>query len=711
MQILKNLLFLAALLIILPLNAQHHNHHPQEVGDSLPQQHIEEITVRGLFLNKLNFPYDVMSGEEIESHGFITPAEALHHVPGVNLSRDGIWATSVNIRGFRESKLLFLNNGDRMLSATDLAGVLSTVDMGGLDRIEVVKGAGSVLYGSGAMGGVVNLISARPGYSDHFHHDGNVSSGFHAVNNLWDNGLRLNFTDKDWYIGLTGSFRTAGNTMTPEGVLLNSQFNDASWGLKGGMKRGDNQELLVDYNHFQAWNVGLPGGSVFPETALVRYLGFTRNQLSGEYIFTDLTTVVRELSVKAYTQNVGREVENLVNPKLAIFPGSMNVTSGVKATADLYFNDYNTMTVGAETWVRDQKTQRLRINETAQMDTVFTLEQPTPDATMLNTGVFGHYKLVIDPKYWTLNAGLRLDYIRTANDTAFKELSKYQYEPGSSLTNDRVKTELPHDGPVLFPSRKLHELAYSAHVDLVYQPLRQHKLILSLANAYRSASMEERFKYIDQAGILRVGNPSLKPEKGFFSNLSYGFNSRKVSVNADVFANYLFDLITEELGTYQRDGQTAVQAWVNTNIDRAFYYGGEIQLRWMIADELTFETHMNYVMGKDVATGEHLPLIPPLHGIAALHYHWHDKLGMALEMDWEYEGEEEHGDEAEPHRHAIFSLSFDTAERKIAGVNVKFFGGVKNLLNTAYEEHLSSLRGINRLEPGRNIYLKAKVSW
>lgn len=692
------IIFSIVVVLMLPfvVFAQHHNHdHNHEIADSLTHKQISEVTVQGILANKLNFPYQMIQGEEAVSHGFITPANALHHVPGVALSRDAIWATSVNIRGFSASKLLFLADGDRMQTASDIAGVLSSVDMGSLDKIEVIKGAGSVIYGTGAMGGVVNFITKRPGYTDRYKTNGQFSAGFHTVNSLWENNLNVNMTNHDWYLALDGSYRMAQNTMTPEGKLPNSQFNDASWGLKGGMRNGDNQELLVNYNHFEAWDVGLPGGSVFTPNATVRYLGFARNQLNGEYVFRDLSHVLKMLNIKAYTQNIKREVENIANPTTAVFPGSYNVTSGLKATADLYFNDYETMTVGVEGWSRDQQTSRMKISTAS--DTIIIREQPTPKANMFDVGVFAQHKWVVDPKYWTINTGLRLDFIRTANDTAFREISKHKYVNG-------VRTEMPANKTVLFQEGTKNELAYSAHIDVAFKPAERHKLILSVANAYRVASIEERFKYIDQLGMPLVGNPNLKPEKGLFSNLSYAYTGKKLLFNTDVFANYLFDLITEKEGVY-----SGIPAWISVNVDRALYLGGEFDLKWLMSHELEFETHASYVYAVDAKTKEHLPFIPALHGIVKLHYHFQDKIGAYAEMDWEYESEEEHGENQEAHRHAIFNAGFHTTPRKMGLIQVQFIGGIHNIMNLAYEEHLSSLRGINRLEPGRNIFLKAKV--
>jgi hemoglobin/transferrin/lactoferrin receptor protein len=671
--------------------------------DSIAHQFIPEITIRGILTEKLNLPFQVMTAEEIENHVFITPADALHHLPGVSLSRDGAWATSVNIRGFSESKLLFMMDGDRFQTATDIAGVLSMVNIDAIERIEVVKGAGSVLFGTGALGGVVNFIPKRPDYSaGGFKTGGNVSTGLQLVNRLWHNNISAYISERDWYLGVDGSYRTANDTQTPAGKIDGSQFNDASFSVRGGMKHGDNRELLMNYSHHNAWDVGLPGGVAFPATAKVRYLSFIRNQLSGEYIFRNLSDEVQQVSIKAYTQNIHREVENRVSQALSIFPGSSNTTSGLKAVADLYFNAYNTMTLGAETWLRDQSTKRVRIASLAT-DTIFTGEQPTPNANVLDVGVFSHYQWVIDPKYWTLNAGLRLDYLRTSNEDAYREVFKFKYANGT-------KQEMTHNNALLFAEDVKNEFAYSAHIDMMYRPAERHKLIFSLANAYRVASLEERFKFIDQSGILRVGNPDLKPEKGAFSNLSYTLTGNFIVLKAEVYANYLFDLITEEKANYTYPGGTTVEAWINRNVNQALFYGAEMEMKWLISPALSFEQYISYVYGGNAITGDKLPLVPPLNGVMSLHYHVSNIGELTASLDWEYETEE-HAPGIAPHRHGILNLVANTEPVSLMGVAVKFTLGVKNLLNYAYQEHLSTLRGINRLEPGRNFFVKAKMNW
>lgn len=663
---------------------------------------LNEVTVSGILNTKLNLPFRTVSLRDIETRVPVSPADALHHVPGILLTRDGSWATSVNLRGFSESKLLFLNDGDRIHTATDIAGALSVVDLNSIERIEIVKGAGSVLFGTGAMGGVINFVTKRPSYTKLRAFNGSVSTGLQSVNSLWHSHAAVSLAEENWYLLLDGSLRTADSYNTPLGVLPNSQFNDAGVGLRGGMRYGDSREFLVSYQHYEARNVGLPGGSAFPASAQVRYLGFVRNQLSGEYIFSDLTDVFRELRIKAYTQNVTREVENIVTSKMAIFPGSRNTTSGVKATGDLYFNDYHTLTLGAEGWIRDQLTSRVKISTVA--DTIFTGEQPTPKARMTDAGIFGQYRWVADPNRWIINAGIRADYIRTENDTAYKEVFKYK------LSGDE-RTPMSHDRTVLFYDRITQELAYAVHADVEYRPARQHRLVLSLANAYRAASMEERFKYIDQSGDLRVGNPDLKAEKGVFVNLGYSFSTPRFYLKADIFTNYLFDMIAEvkELN-YRLPGGGNGVAWVNKNIDQALYYGGELELKWLFAHGFDAGASVAYVYGEDRSTGLAVALLPPLNGTVELNYHLARKLNTTLSMEWEYQTLPVAGNQIR-HQYLIVNWLFDTVPVELGALNLTFAGGVRNILNTAYSAWFTTLRGVNRLEPGRNIFVKATASW
>jgi len=681
--------------------------------DSIHQKEIREVTVYSVTSNKIGLPYISVDKAELEKNDFRTPADALRSQTGIALSRDGSWGTSVNVRGMGEQRLMILVDGDRLQSATDVAGVLSTVSIPQLQKIEVIKGAGSVLFGSGAMGGVVNFVSERPAFSDILNLNGNVQTGFSSVNNLTATAAKLNFSNNNWYLSATGSYRKAGNTTMPTAVLLNSQFNDASWSLKGGLRYGDNQELVVGYNEFYGWDIGVPGNDAFklpiPNViATVKFTGIKRRQLNGEYIFTDISDMLTKLSIKGYTQNISRDVENKFKPNAVaqkiILPSSLNATSGIKATADLYFNDYNTMTVGVESWLRKSETFRLNITETPA-DTLVIAEQPSPLAEVLNVGAFALYKKIIDPKYFNINFGLRFDYFLTSNDSLFKELYRYKIDNAVRTTDfsGRIARILPTQKP---------DFSYSAHVDFEFIPAKRNLITLSLATAYRIATIEERYKYIDLGtGTPKIGNPDLKPEKGGFSNLSYIFAGRNLRIKTEVFANYVFDLIAETAGTYTPLTGTPFNALISNNINKALFVGAEMELNWLISNSFSALATASYVRAQDMTTQKFLTQIPPAHGVVQVNYRLPKFFNAGLVAEWAATQNEAADTEVKTKGHLIFNFDIQSVEIKIKNSTLKVVAGVDNLLDKAYKNHLFATRGFDFYEPGRNVFAKAIVSF
>lgn len=664
------------------------------VVDSLE---LRELEVEALFQSKINFPLVEIDRSEIKQLMVVSPADILSRKSGLSLVKDGAWATSVNIRGLNESKLLLLYNGDRAMSGTDLAGTAALIEPELLGTIEVIKGAASVLYGSGALGGVVNCISYRPEFSSIRSVGTEINAGFQSVNNMFSTSAKTEITDEDWFLFASGSYRNAGNTNTPEGEIANSQFNDASWNFAGGKKLGDNQKFLVNYDHFHAWNVGLPGGSVFPATALAVYKSFERNHLNGEYEINSISRTLKALKIKGFTQEITRDVENKVSASKIILPSSKNVSSGIKVLADLYFNDYNTMTVGTEFWMRDAETARLNISMSS--DTFHIGEQPVPSARMYDAGLFGNYKLVIDPRYWNLGLGMRLDWIYTQNDKTVKEVFKYEFTNGEMV-------ELTPNSQQLFASGVHQDISYAAHADLEFRPAKNQSFILSLANAYRVASLEERFKYIDLAGTLSVGNPDLKPEKSASSNLSYKYTLSNFVLSVDVFANYIYDLIAEELLTRSVNGVLQNYFKLN-NIDQALIAGAEMEMRWKMNDFL-FNTNVSYASAKDLSTGDVLFNTPPLQGFMDINYQLPANWSLLADAKWAYEVRNlEEG--IEPSKYMVFGCYARSPYLEFGAVKLNVLAGVSNLLNKNYKEYFSSYRGINQMEAGRSFNLKVNV--
>lgn len=659
---------------------------------------LKEIKVFALYPQILHYPYSSLSQQDLSSKGNQTVADALESMPGVNLTRDGAWATGIQVRGLDDSKLLTLFDGARALTGTDLSGILSTASPDLIDHVELVKGAASVLYGSDAMGGIVNIIPYRPSFNDAQKISGKISLGYQSANDLKTTSAQIKSVNQDWYLMGSGSYRTAGNTMTPEGEIANSQFNDASWDIAGGKRLEEGQELQVNYNHHEAWNVGLPGGDAFPATAVAKYTLYRRDLLKANYIWRNISDLIPELRVSAYDQQIFRNVENKVNSAKYIYPSSKNQITGVKADADLYFNDYQNLTVGVDGWYRSALTARLNVS--LSPDTIEIGEKPVPDATMLDIGVFGYYKLVLDPHYWTLSLGVRVDNMLTRNEESRKQIFK------NKISNDKL-TELDPDNTLLFASGQRNELNYALHADLDFKPTKNQEVILRISNAYRVASLEERFKYIDLAGKLRAGNPDLKPESLLGADLHYSYQNSKLTLFADFYGNYLHNLITEKEGIFYMGDGTARNAWVNTNVESALIYGSELKISWLPVNWMSLSGNMSLTRTRDMMDGVSLPMAPPTTFTVDLAWIPSEKWQVCAR------GRTASADPVgeDPYRMQVVDLFWNVSDIPLGIFRLKADFGVRNLLDASYTEYFSTLRGINQLEAGRNAFVRAEFQF
>jgi outer membrane receptor for ferrienterochelin and colicin len=204
---------------------------------------------------------------------------------------------------------------------------------------------------------------------------------------------------------------------------------------------------------------------------------------------------------------------------------------------------------------------------------------------------------------------------------------------------------------------------------------------------------------------LSKGNPNLKSENGFFSNFSYVFAQKKISVKLDLFANYLFNMIAEVKKS------SISNEYVNQNIDQAFFAGAEVQLDWLISRNFKLNTNASYVYTKNITSGTYLPQIPPAHGMLALNYRLDHKFETALTTLWAAAQNQVASGETTTAGHVIFNYDIHSTPIKVKKSYLQLFGGVDNILDKAYKNHLFSTRGLDYYEPGRNIFVKLKWGW
>lgn len=107
----------------------------------------------------------VVTRDDIERNGYRTVGDALATIPGVEIERYGTIgkAVSYGIRGSSSAQVLVLIDGQPAPGELANSVQFGTISTTGVRRIEVVEGGGSTLYGSGAIGGIINIISEGSG--------------------------------------------------------------------------------------------------------------------------------------------------------------------------------------------------------------------------------------------------------------------------------------------------------------------------------------------------------------------------------------------------------------------------------------------------------------------------------------------------------------------------------------------------------------------
>ena len=682
---------------------------------------LDEIIVNtGRIENYLkNSPYSelLVGKKEIEKKPFQSLSDALKEEPGISILRDGTWGTEISIRGLNRENVVALIDGNRIATSTDIAARFSLINLNDIERIEIIKGASSSIYGSGATGGIVNVITKQLHMYDNFSVNGYLTSGFNSVNNLSSWSGSLYSGDTFWSAKFSGSYRKAQNTKTPAGELKNSQFEDYS--LSGALNVIPirNNLLKLNYQLFKANNVGIPGGSVFPGNAEVRYPDEKRELLSAGYEIQNITKTFYKLSANYSYQFIKRNVENIPHivqnipasgttlPRrvsvLKITPGADHKSNNLGLQGYFMLNDKNNFTAGLDYWDRSYNGHRekyqlievlnLQGNTVSSINKIIE-EKPLPNSTYKSIGVFIQDDARLITNKLTATLGARVDRITVKGETTLN--------PVYEITDGKINYA-PANQKVIWNNIEANDISYSGNIGLKYSATSNLDFTLSLGSSFRSPSLEERFQYIDQGSFVRVGDPNLKPEKGNSADLGIRYYSSRLKIVSSIFFNYFRDLVTELPGIFE-----GRNAYIKTNIGRARMYGFDFHTDYNFYSSFIFYTSVSYVKGDDITSNGDLPEIPPLNGSLGFKFNLFENLSADLSMiSFAAQNKVATGEIKTP-GYTYFNVNINASHLKLSAVNFNVSVGIENIFNRAYRNHLSTTRGFLTYEPGRNFYIK-----
>ncbi|HBB90758.1 MAG TPA: hypothetical protein DC042_03340 [Bacteroidales bacterium] len=688
-----------------------------------------EVQVSSLRYEKMErdvaMPITVIPREIFPRQSSMTLSDVLSNEPGIALVRDGGWGTSVNIRGLGESRLVALLDGNRIETASDLVAGLSMFDVNEIERVEVIKGAASSIFGTGAMGGVINILTDKGNYYNKPTIHGTATGIFEGVNKLFGTHVAVEAGAKAWKVRLSGGYRTAGDYRTPEGVMENSQFDDRNLNATIGVKPFKNHELEINGQHYQALDAGIPGGAAFGPTAVATYPEEKRQLVSAKYTVTDLLPSMSEISVRAYNQYILRDVEMIPNT-----PPSMVGTSRITALKVLPRGEHNTsgivletkwktsvtgkLVAGIDLWQRRLETSRLKYIKQEILDAfmmpikimdIVRTEEPNPDSRFGSMGIFAQQeKKFLDDKL-ELTIGGRVDLIRVANDQAL--------DPVGIMIDGVVKDPVPNQR-ITFNADTVRAFSWSANASAMYHLFKNLDLTANAGRSFRSPSLEERFKYIDLGSKVRLGDPNLSPEKGLFGDLGLRIWTDRFQLQANGFVNFMTDMIVEtpgvfiyELSTGPQSGLTdTLPALVNANVDRALLTGFDASVNYQAFRNLVLFSKASFVRGMNLNQETALPMIPPMVVAGGFRYQVPGILTVEWTSSWVAAQKMIAPGEKESDGYFLSDVALYSARKEIGITSFQLFAGVDNLFNASYRNHLATNRGMVVAEPGRNVFVK-----
>jgi outer membrane cobalamin receptor len=212
-------------------------------------------------LQDVTQPVTVITAEEIAKSGATNVATAIQNAAGVHIGDYGTPGSvaSASIRGAQSAQILVLMNGIRLNSSRDGGFDLSFIPVAveDIERIEIVRGPGSALYGADAVGGVINIITRKASANQSTLKG---AAGSHGYDNryLANSGRQEEF-----------SYSVSGSRETSDGYRENSDLDQWIVGGRAGYDFSKTASIEVTANYLdKEW--GSPGSTVFGTTPHAR---------------------------------------------------------------------------------------------------------------------------------------------------------------------------------------------------------------------------------------------------------------------------------------------------------------------------------------------------------------------------------------------------------------------------------------------------------
>jgi hemoglobin/transferrin/lactoferrin receptor protein len=641
--------------------------------DSLTSQVLEEVVITANRFEslQLNTPEAIKAlvSESIQDFQLRSSPEALLLTPGVFVQKTNHGGGSPFLRGLTGNQTLLLLDGIRLSNATMRYGpnqYVNTIDVFSIDKFEVLRGSGSVQYGSDAIGGTMQAFSQTLDTSQERSWEGKLIARL-ATQGM-EQGMhgRINYSDA--CVALSGGItaRNFGDMVGGDttGIQTPSGYRELDFDLKGKIVLSPKSDLTLLYQNVRQRDVPVYHKVVLEDYAVnkmdpqKRQLAYARlNQNLQGGIFNSATFTASFQQVEE-----GRELLKNGSPNLRTesdqvrswgFSAETQTSNGVNWSANTGLEVYHDLVHSS------------RIDLDLSNDSTVTKRGLYPDgSTMTSLAAFTVHSFNL--QNWRLTAGARFSsYLIEVDDEA---LGKTQLTPSALVGNLAIL-------------RKLNQTS---------------NVLISLNTGFRAPNIND----LGTLGIVdfryETPNFDLQPEYSFQVQLGYKYRGNKLKGDIYVYRNELYNLIVRS--RIEGDSLEGYPVYQKENNGRAYIQGFETDWlyafhpSWLVGGSLT------YTYGQNLTKEEPMRRIPPLFGRLYAEY---SVKGWWLSLEWQAAGKQDRlsGGDVDDNRipaGGTPSWNILNLHASYAWRFMKVNLSLKNLFNEDYRYHGSGINGYGR---------------
>lgn len=613
---------------------------------------------------------ETLNKKDIEGLGGISLIKDLTRIPGIDAISKGNGISTPIIRGLSTSNILVLNNGVKMQNFQFSTNHPYMIDEFGVEKIEVVKGPASLLFGSNAVGGALNFIKESPASIGQTKSDLNFSYNSNTQGISSNVGVKT--TPGKMFFGIRAGLKThrdyidGGNNIVP-----NSRFNEKSGKFFTGINnKNSTSKLYIDYNQM---NLGL---TIPPAIKL-----FENNDRKNKNWYQNLSNLLISSKNIFHFGKYKNEINiNYQTNNRKLFESPSNETRF--KTVDMLLNTL---------------TYELKTNKSfKQKNFIFSIQ----GLSQKNVNNDAPKHILPDFKLNDI-AGMGLVQLNFRNN----------FHSQFGIRYDLRKIQIPEQETIKKEINKTYQ-NFSYSLGSTFNLSKHILLRTNIASGYRTPSIAELSQDGSHGSRYEIGNINLLPQRNYEGDLSMHYHSKKIKVELSGFYNKINNYIFLSPAGDKTEKGLPIYKFMQSD---ASLYGFESNLGYFPTESINLSTSYNYLVAKK-ENGEYLPLIPQNKLRTSISYFknmnlkYLKQIAFNIESSYAFEKNNIHPSETITDSYNVYNVSI-SQQLSIKSQKIKLNFKINNVLDEKYLDHISTLKGLGYYEIGRNINIGIKINF